>query len=522
MTTATQTPTTADAAAQAADRLELIPLEDVLESPRNPRQTYNETALAQLAAHMAKVGQLTPVLVRPHPTQAGKYELGAGHRRKLAATRALEQDCTSAVLAGLDHLKAIVRDMDDRTFLELLTVENLQREDLTPIEEAGGFQTMLSELGYSIQQLAERVGKSTRYVYDSLTLLKLSTEGQQVLREGKVTRAHAVELARLTPAQQRELIGSNLSGLWQVDHAGPERVRFDHRGYGRKAVSVRELKQHIDRHIRFKPAEADLLLFEDTVDKLTVAEAGAVEVVEITYLRQVPDSVKKDQGARIHTAQSWRSATPGILSPSYPETDGKPCEYAVLGVVVCGERRGQAFEVCTAKEQCKTHWQVWQRERKQRREAREAQKRIEAGDTRELTPAQKAALTREQNERAERQRADMERARWTKARPQLQKALLEAIASGKNVNGRSAIAQLVAEEVVGHGKRPKPTKLEDLVRQLAAYVVQERLADTWENVKAWGELAKRFGVNATAIVDELTPPASTTSTRLDRRACRRD
>ena len=144
--------------------------EELYESPLNPRQRYDQLTLGEMAASLRSLGQLTPIIARPKANgKQGKYEIGAGHRRYRAAA-----------LAGLDELEVVVRELDDVAFVELLNVENLQRDDLHPLEEAEGFKQLMTTCGYDVAKIAARIGRSTRYVYDSLTLLKLTPEGKKL------------------------------------------------------------------------------------------------------------------------------------------------------------------------------------------------------------------------------------------------------------------------------------------------------------------------------------------------------
>lgn len=180
------------------------PIAALQESPWNPRQHYDAKGLEELAASLAH-GQLTPVLGRPTgktfraqgtETEIPILELAAGHRRLRAARQ-----------AKLPTLAAIVRPMTDPELLEILTIENLQREDVHPLEEARGYQSLL-ELGdgYDADAIAAKVGKSLSYLYQRLKLLALTPASQQAFLEGQFTAGHAIHLARLQPDDQKEAL----------------------------------------------------------------------------------------------------------------------------------------------------------------------------------------------------------------------------------------------------------------------------------------------------------------------------
>lgn len=143
-----------------------------------PRTEFNPEALAELAASIKAQGVLQPLLVRPRVS--GGYELIAGERRLRAAK-----------LAGLARVPVVVREADDRTAFELALVENLQREDLDPLEEAEAYRRLLGDFGYTQEELSKKVGKDRATVANSLRLLNLSDEFKDDLREGRMTPGHA-------------------------------------------------------------------------------------------------------------------------------------------------------------------------------------------------------------------------------------------------------------------------------------------------------------------------------------------
>ncbi|MDI6895378.1 MAG: ParB/RepB/Spo0J family partition protein [Bacillota bacterium] len=161
-----------------------IPVEQVRPAPGQPRQKVAEEGLAELAQSVRAHGVLQPVLVRP---VSGGYELVAGERRWRAA-----------VMAGLSSIPAIVRDVGEAERLELALVENLQRQDLNPMEEAGGFRQLMERFGYTQEQLAARVGKSRSYVANALRLLGLAPAVQEMVEAGRLSAGHARALLAIS------------------------------------------------------------------------------------------------------------------------------------------------------------------------------------------------------------------------------------------------------------------------------------------------------------------------------------
>lgn len=157
-----------------------VPIEFVSRNPRNPRRIFTEAELEDLAQSIREHGIVQPVVVRPAPENREQYELIAGERRWRAAQR-----------AGLTEIPVIVRDVDDRVALELAIIENVQRADLNPVEEAMGYQLLIDEHDYTQADLAQVIGKSRSHVANTLRLLKLPTEVQGLINEGALTAGHA-------------------------------------------------------------------------------------------------------------------------------------------------------------------------------------------------------------------------------------------------------------------------------------------------------------------------------------------
>jgi len=156
------------------------PIEFLSPNPKNPRRSFGEADLADLTQSIKDHGIVQPVVVRPSPAQTGHYEIIAGERRWRAAQR-----------AGLTEVPIIVRDVNDRTALELAIIENVQRSDLNPIEEALGYQQLIDEHGYSQADLGQVIGKSRSHVANTLRLLKLPDVIRSMLVDGALSAGHA-------------------------------------------------------------------------------------------------------------------------------------------------------------------------------------------------------------------------------------------------------------------------------------------------------------------------------------------
>jgi ParB family chromosome partitioning protein len=164
--------------ASAAAELLHLPVEAIHPNPRQPRRRFEPEATAGLAASLRHQGVLQPVVVRPR--SEGGYELVVGERRWRAARE-----------AGLDTLPSLVRDVDDRDTLLLALVENVARENLSPVEEARAYASLVDEFELSLGEVAERVGRSKPSVSNRLRLLELPEEILWMLARGELTEGHA-------------------------------------------------------------------------------------------------------------------------------------------------------------------------------------------------------------------------------------------------------------------------------------------------------------------------------------------
>jgi ParB family chromosome partitioning protein len=180
-----------------------IPVASVAPNPNQPRVHFDEESLVELAASIAEMGVLQPILVRP--VEEG-YELIAGERRWRAAQR-----------AGLATIPAVVRETSDITSVEQALVENLHREDLTPLEEAAAYQQLLEDFGLTHDQLAGRVGKSRSAITNTIRLLGLPPSVQALLADGQLSAGHARALLG-TPdrGRQEELARLAAEEGWSV------------------------------------------------------------------------------------------------------------------------------------------------------------------------------------------------------------------------------------------------------------------------------------------------------------------
>ncbi len=178
-----------------------VPVNRIEANPDQPRMTFEQAALDDLAASIKEHGILQPVLLRPFGAH-GYYQLIAGERRWRAAKA-----------AGLDSIPAMIEEIDDDTALEIAIIENLQREDLSPLEEATMYDRMVKDHGYSIRRLAQKLGKDKGYLENRLRLADAPEEVRQLVSLRKDTLSHAYELMKVEdPRKRRRLAAQVASG----------------------------------------------------------------------------------------------------------------------------------------------------------------------------------------------------------------------------------------------------------------------------------------------------------------------
>lgn len=198
-----------------------VPLDRVFPSPLQPRKDFTEDALRELADSIREQGIVQPLIVRP---SGNRYELIAGERRWRAAK-----------LAGLTEVPIVERTATDRELLEIALIENLQRENLNPIEEALGYSLLAAQFGLTQEQIAQKVGRGRVVVANSLRLLKLSPTVQEMVRSGNLSVGHAKVLLGLADPGLQESAASRIT---------------------KEGLTVRQLEELVARWTSPKPAKA--------------------------------------------------------------------------------------------------------------------------------------------------------------------------------------------------------------------------------------------------------------------------
>ena len=176
----------------------IVPVDHIEPNPEQPRLAFNQETLDELAASIREHGVLQPILVRPiGPNQ---YQLIAGERRWRASK-----------LAGLETIPALIEEIDDDTALEISIIENLQREDISPLDEAAMYDRMVREHGYSIRKLADKLGKDKGYLENRLRLADAPPEVRELVSLRKDTLSHAYELMKVEDPKKRRRLADQVA-----------------------------------------------------------------------------------------------------------------------------------------------------------------------------------------------------------------------------------------------------------------------------------------------------------------------
>jgi ParB family chromosome partitioning protein len=158
----------------------MVPIDQLVPGPYQPRRRFDDEALGQLAESIARHGVLQPILVRRDPNASERFQIVAGERRWRAAQR-----------ARLHEVPVVVREMDDRDTLEMALIENIQRQDLSPLEEAEGYRRLIEEFHHTQEALAKAVGRSRSHVANMMRLLALPEPVKRMLDDGRLSAGHA-------------------------------------------------------------------------------------------------------------------------------------------------------------------------------------------------------------------------------------------------------------------------------------------------------------------------------------------
>ena len=238
-----------------ADGVRLIRIDEIRPDPRQPRQEINDAGLETLAASIRTAGLMQPIVVRPEPKRGAGFQIVVGERRWRAAR-----------MVGLDQVPALVREIDDQTAAEWGLIENIQREDLNPLERADAFRRLTDEYGLTHQEVAERVGLNRTTVTNLLHLLDLDDFTREAVRAGRLSLGHAKALLSVTDVtRRRHLAELTIREDWSVRRLEGQVTSLS--GPRRKLPSTpaaapahrhdleRQLSDHLGTKVRIHPGK---------------------------------------------------------------------------------------------------------------------------------------------------------------------------------------------------------------------------------------------------------------------------
>ncbi len=237
--------------APQAETLQLVDIDLIDPSPYQPRLRFREAALEELASSIRSSGIIQPLLLRK---RGPRFQLIAGERRWRAAQR-----------AGLVRVPAVIRDVAEETALEITLVENLQREDLNPIEQAGAFERLIGEFHLTQEEVAERTGKDRATVANALRLLKLEKPIQTYIEEGQLTAGHGRALLSIQDLELRMTLAKRAArGALTVRHIErlASRRTLAHQGVRAHPIdpnttaALEELQRELGTRVHLKPQAA--------------------------------------------------------------------------------------------------------------------------------------------------------------------------------------------------------------------------------------------------------------------------
>jgi ParB family chromosome partitioning protein len=251
------------------DQNDDVELDLIDASPLQPRTHFDEAALEQLAQSIVSHGVVQPVVLR---RKGERYELVAGERRLRAAR-----------MAGLTRIPAVVRDIPDRDLLELALIENIQREDLNPIEEAQAYKKLIETVGLTQESLADRVGRDRSYITNYLRLLRLPEDIQRLVAEGKLSTGHARTLLGLDQLDEQRRVARRIIDRGLSVRETEALVRRIAEGAGTRKVKQRTTSAN-DANVR--AAEDKLRRRFSTQVRINQDSGSARGTIEIAFYSQ--------------------------------------------------------------------------------------------------------------------------------------------------------------------------------------------------------------------------------------------
>ena len=220
-----------------------VSINDLTRNKFQPRKNFSSESLEELTNSIKEQGIIQPIVVRPDKTTDGKYEIIAGERRWLASQK-----------AGLYEVPVVILDVDDVKSLEFAIIENIQRQDLNPIEEARGYKRLMDDFGYNQDKLSKFIGKSRSYIANSLRLLSLPEEVLSIVEQGNLTSGHARSLVGLMNAKSlaKQIIDRTLSVRQSEQLVKKFRDKKNIKLVPKKDINILELERTLEEKTGLK------------------------------------------------------------------------------------------------------------------------------------------------------------------------------------------------------------------------------------------------------------------------------
>ncbi|AEA33968.1 ParB/RepB/Spo0J family partition protein [Hippea maritima] len=244
-----------DLSVEYEDRISVLELDLIEKSPFQPREEFEQEKLKELAESIKEKGVIQPIIVRE---SNGKYQIVAGERRFLAAK-----------MAGLSSIPAIVRELSDEEAAEIALIENIQRKDLNPIEEALAYKRLMENFGYTQEELSKRIGKDRATIANTLRLLKLPNEVIEMLKSGQISAGHARALLALKDNKEQVKLAEKIKKE-KLSVREAEKAAYD----SKQIEQLKEIEEKLKTvtsypaKIRFKNNKYKVEFVLDSLDKL--------------------------------------------------------------------------------------------------------------------------------------------------------------------------------------------------------------------------------------------------------------
>ena len=246
-----------------------IDIDEIRSNPYQPRKTFDSETLNELAKSIEQYGVVQPIIVKK---SIKGYELVAGERRTKAAK-----------IAGLKKIPAIIKDFDDQEMMEIALIENIQREDLNPIDEASSISNIIKLKGYTQEELAKKFGKSRSYITNSLGLLRLPDDTKKYVEDNKLSMSHARALSKLDDTEQINRLANKIVNE-NLNVRAIENITRD--------IHEQEIKKETDENTLFEFKQYDTLntnhIYEDAMrEKFGIKVKITGKKIEIPYSSQL-------------------------------------------------------------------------------------------------------------------------------------------------------------------------------------------------------------------------------------------